>query len=123
MIQALSDFIYHGSGKVATEKKQEVIFKVPWEKRKPAHPQFLSKRTPLPTRVRKEKGGAHGVQAGKIRIIILRRFIIPWTGPVRGKFAGGRWFCSVFPLELFPRWPLLAEDKEKGSWKITTRRA
>ena len=54
-----------------------------------AHPQFLSKRSPLPARVRKEKGGAYGIQAGKIRIIILRQFIIPWTGPVRGKFAGG----------------------------------
>jgi hypothetical protein len=40
-----------------------------------------------------------------------------------GEIRRGRWFCSVFPLELFPRWPLLAEEREKGSSKITTRRA
>ena len=67
-----------------------------------AHPQFLSNRTPLPTRVRKEKGGAHVVQAGKIRIIILRRFIIPWTGPVREKFAGGDGSAQFFPWSDFP---------------------
>jgi len=36
---------------------------------------------------------------------------------------GGRWFCSVVLLELFPSWPLLAEEKEEGILKITTRRA
>jgi len=67
-----------------------------------AHPQFLNQKTPLPTRVRKEKGGAHGVQAEKIRIIILRRFIIPWTGPVPGKFKRGDGFAEFSPEMIFP---------------------
>jgi hypothetical protein len=61
----------------------------------------------LPTRIRKEKGGAHGVQVEKIRILILRRFLIPWTGPVRGKFAGGDGSAQVFPWSDFPAGPSL----------------
>jgi hypothetical protein len=78
-----------------------------------AHPQFLSKRTPLAIRVRKEKGGAHGVQAGKIRIIILRRLIIPWTGPVRGKFAGGDGSAQFYSWSYFPAGLSL---RRRGRW-------
>jgi hypothetical protein len=67
-----------------------------------ARPQFFGKRSLLPARIRKEMGRSHGVQAGKIRIIILRRFIIPWTGPSLEGICRGRWFCSVSPLSYFP---------------------
>jgi hypothetical protein len=31
-----------------------------------------------------------------------------------GEIRKGRWFGSVLPLELFPRRPLIAEDRRKG---------
>jgi hypothetical protein len=67
-----------------------------------AHPQFFWQKKPLASKSSEREGGAHGVQAGKIRIIILRRFIIPWTGPVLEGICRGRWFCSVIPWSYLP---------------------
>ena len=51
-----------------------------------AHPQFL-KKEPMAGKNPEERRGAHGVPAGGIRIIILRRFIFHWVGPFPGGFA------------------------------------
>jgi hypothetical protein len=34
-----------------------------------------------------------------------------------GEIGKGRWFSPVLPLELFPRRPLLAEDRGEGDQK------
>jgi hypothetical protein len=64
-----------------------MIFVFPARENRPSPPVF-EKRT-----LGREKPGrervTHGVPAGGIRIIILRRLFFPWVGPVPGRFARG----------------------------------
>jgi hypothetical protein len=51
-------------------------------------PAFCGKN-PWPRITRKREKLTHGVQAGGIRIIILRQLFFHWVGPVPGRFVRG----------------------------------
>ncbi|KPK94272.1 MAG: hypothetical protein AMJ94_01780 [Deltaproteobacteria bacterium SM23_61] len=54
------------------------------------------------------------IQAGEIRIIILRQLFSNWAGPVGRKFANKILLGPALFHGQFPRRPIFAEDRREG---------